>query len=108
MPKAKEKQLRLAKTPEGREAQLVGMAEKEAARRIMNGTASSQLLTHFLKLGTEREKLERERIRQQNRLDEAKILQIESEEKAEKKYQEAVNAMKKYSGYYEEDIDDDY
>lgn len=104
----RERKVRLPNTPEAREAYIVGLAEQEAARRIANGTASSQLLTHYLARGSERDKLERERLKQQNRLDEAKISKIESDERSEELYANAIAAMKRYSGNSSDESDYDY
>lgn len=87
-----------AKTPEGRENQLISLAYDEAERRILNGTASSQLLTHFLKLGTPKEKLEREKLQKENELLTAKTDAINSSQEIKVLYEEAIDAMKRYSG----------
>lgn len=85
-------------TPEERENQLVSLAFDLVEQRIRNGTATSQETTHFLKLGSEREKLERRRIEASVRLDEAKITRMESEAANEELYAEALKAMSAYSG----------
>lgn len=92
-------------TLEGRQNQLIAMAYNEAERRIADGTATSQLLCHFLSLGTEKYKLANEKLRAENRLAEAKTKAIESEETKDALYQNAIAAMKRYSGY--DDGDDD-
>lgn len=85
-------------TPEARENQLVALAIDEAERQIIAGTASSQVLTHFLKLGSPREKLERERLQKENELLEAKREQIASGGLMEELYTNAIEAMKSYRG----------
>lgn len=96
-----------ATTPQGRENQLIALAYDEAEKQIRSGHATSQLLTHFLKLGTEREKLERKRIQVDVSLGEAKVKSIESQENAELRYKEAMIAFKSYAGQGEEEFEDD-
>ena len=87
-----------AKTVDGRENQLIAMAYDHAEEQFRNGTATSQLTTHFLKAGTAREELEREVLRNKNLLLEAQIQEIKSRESLEETYQEAIDAMRVYSG----------
>lgn len=89
---------RPALTPEARENQLIAKAYNEAERQIDEGTASSQVITHFLKLGTQKEKLELERLKQENELLKAKTEAIASGQRQEELYEQALNAMKSYSG----------
>lgn len=89
---------RPATTPEGRENQLVKQAIDLAERQISEGTASSQVLTHFLKLGSTREKLEQERLEHENELTRVKIEAIESQKRVEELYLEALQAMRSYAG----------
>lgn len=87
-----------ARTPEGRESQLISLAIDLAEKQLQEGTASSQVITHFLKLGTERERLEREKLEQENLLISEKINAIKSAEKVEELYANAIAAMKAYGG----------
>lgn len=87
-----------AKTPEGRESQLINLAIDLAEKQLQEGTASSQVITHFLKLGTERERLEREKLEQENLLTKAKITAMESAAHVEELYANAIAAMKSYGG----------
>lgn len=87
-----------AKTPDGRESQLVNYAINLAEKQLREGTASSQVITHFLKLGTEREKLEREKIARENQLLQAKVDSLANADSSEKMYREALKAMARYSG----------
>ena len=100
---------RRATTPEARENQLVASAYDLAERQIQQGTASSQVITHFLKLGTEREKLEREKIRRENELLEARKEALASTGRMEELMEEAINAFRSYSGQssHEEEYFDD-
>ena len=85
-------------TPESRENQLVALAVDRAEQQIRDGTASAQVITHFLKLGSTREILEQERLRHENELLEAKREQIASAARVEELYKTALNAMRTYAG----------
>src|SRR4051794_13001729 len=87
-----------ATTPEGRENQLIAAAFDLAERQILEGTASSQVISHFLKRGSGRETLEEERLRGENDLLRAKIEQMASASNVEKLYADAIDAMRSYSG----------
>ena len=87
-----------ATTPEGRERQLVAAAYELAEEQIRAGTASAQVITHFLKLGTAREKLEQERLRRENTLLEAKVDSIASSAKTAELYEKALAAFTSYKG----------
>lgn len=97
-----------AKTPEAREKQLISHAFDLAEEQILKGTASAQVITHFLKLGSEREKLERLKLSQETRLLSAKVDGIASSAQAEETYKKALDAMRAYSGQdpIEEDFSD--
>ena len=96
-----------ATTPEARENQLSSLAYDLAEEQIRAGHASSQVITHFLKAGSSREKLEQERIAHENELLQVKREQIEAQARVEELYLEALNAMKSYSGNELEPPDDD-
>lgn len=87
-----------ATTPEGRENQLIATAIDLAEEQLMTGTASSQVIVHYLRLGTTRERLEQERIAHENDLLRAKIEDLSSRKRIEELYQEALDAMRAYSG----------
>lgn len=89
---------RPATTLEGRENQVVSKAMDLAERQILEGTASSQVITHFLKLGSTREQLEQERLQHENELTRVKIEAIESQKRVEELYKEALQAMRSYAG----------
>jgi hypothetical protein len=72
----------------------------------MEGTASAQVITHYLKLGTTTAKLEKEKLSRENELLQAKTKALESAERVEELYANALNAMRIYSGQ-ERDITDD-
>ena len=96
-----------AKTQEARENQLIAAAVDLAEKQILEGTASSQVLTHYLKLATERERLEKERMISENQLAVAKIEQMGSTEEIKQLYGEALRAMRAYSGQDDGDYYDD-
>ena len=96
---------RPALTPEARENQLVSLAINLAEQQLRDGTASSQVITHYLKLGSPNARLERERLERENELLRAKAESLESAKREEELYNRVIRAMKKYSGYG--DIEDD-
>jgi hypothetical protein len=98
---------RPATTPEGRENQLISLASDLAERQLAEGTASSQVITHFLKLGSSRERLEQERLQRENLLLSAKVDQMASSRRIEELYETALNAMRQYAGQHVELYDDD-
>lgn len=90
-------------TDEAREQQLVSLAIDLAEKQLREGTASSQVITHYLKLGSSKEKLEREILREQKKLVVAKTSAIESQERIEALYADAIKAFRTYSGQGEEE-----
>lgn len=92
-----------AKTTEGREAQLIAKAVDLAEEQIERGVASAQVITHYLKLGTTRERLEQERLRGENELLKAKVSSLASSERIEKMYEDALKAMRSYQGQEDPD-----
>lgn len=105
------KKIRPATTPEARENQLISLAVDLAEKQLLEGTASSQVITHFLKLGSTKEKIEREILEKQKELIEAKTENLQSAKRIEELYTNALNAMKSYSGQETEDDreeDDEY
>ena len=87
-----------AATPEERENQMISLAFDRAEQQLRDGTASAQVITHFLKLGTVKNEIEIEKLRRENDLLAAKTQAIESQENIEKLYANAIEAMKKYRG----------
>lgn len=107
MPEEK-KPSRRGTTPDGRERQLVALAVDLAEQQMRDGTASAQVITHFLKLGSSREKLEQTRLEYEIEMTKAKTSQIASQESTEKIIQEALTAMTKYQGNPRHDAEEDY
>jgi len=87
-----------AKTPEARENQLIALAIDLAEKQLMEGTASSQVITHYLKLGTTKERIEQEILEKQKDLIVAKTESIQSAKRVEELYINALEAMKSYTG----------
>lgn len=94
-----EDRIRPALTPESRENQLIALSVDLAEKQLREGTASSQVITHFLKLGSTKNQLELEKIRHENALLEAKTQSLQSAKRVEELYENALNAMKDYSGH---------
>jgi hypothetical protein len=89
---------RPALTPEARENQLISLAVDLAERQLLEGTASSQVITHYLKLGSTRERKELEILEKQKDLMDAKTKALQSSQVMEELYSNAINAMRSYSG----------
>lgn len=87
-----------ATTPEGRENQMIALAMDLVEKRLINGSASSQETTHFLKLGSTKERIEKEILEKQKDLIVAKTESIQSAKRIEELYINALNAMRSYSG----------
>ena len=94
---------RPATTPKQREDQLIVMAYQAAEQQIADGSASSQIITHFLKLGSAREELERKKLEAEIVLRRAQADQVESAERQEALYAEAIKAMRTYQGEVQDD-----
>ena len=101
-----QKKMRPALTPESRENQMISLAVDLAEQQLRDGTASSQVITHYLKLGSMREKLERERLEEENKLLKAKTKAIESAEEMKVLYENAIAALRKYGGHGGSNDDD--
>lgn len=86
------------KTVEARENQLINLAVELAEKQLAAGTASAQVITHFLKLASTKEGLEKEKLKKENLLLQAKTEMLQSQAKTEDLYQEAITAFGKYSG----------
>lgn len=98
------RKMRPALTPEARENQMISLAVDLAERQLMEGTASSQVITHYLKLGSSKERLEREKLEKENELLRAKTEALQSTQRDEEYYERIIQAITSYSG--EEDDDD--
>lgn len=109
-PSTRQQPMRPALTPEARENQLISLAIDLVEQRLRDGTASSQETTHFLKLASNKAKLEKERAELENELIRAKTQALRDQADMKTLYTEAIAAMRRYSGHgdssYDEDEDD--
>jgi len=96
-----------AKTVEARENQLISLAVDLAEEQLSKGTASAQVITHYLRLGTTRERLEKEKLTKENQLLTARTEALQSTKKIEELYANALEAMRSYSGSDKKDDDQD-
>lgn len=106
--KNSEKKVRPALTPEAEEAQMIALATNLVKQRLINGTASSQETTHFLRLGSTKAKLEKKILEQEVELKAAKTESIKASQRSEELYREAIKAFRSYSGQEDQDDDGDY
>ena len=88
-----------AADPVSRERQLTSLAVDLAEKQLMEGTASSQVITHYLKLGSTKERLEKEKLEEENKLLRARTEALQSAKRVEELYSDAIAAMRKYSGH---------
>ena len=97
------KKIRPALTPAARENQMISLAVDLAEKQLQEGTASSQVITHYLKLGSMRERLEREKLAEENKLLRARTKSIEEAADMKDLYEKAIKAMQRYSGNGDDD-----
>lgn len=103
------KKMRPATSPEARENQLISLATDLAEQQLRDGTASSQVITHYLKLGSTKERIEKEILMENKKLISAKTEALQSAKRSEELFAEAIAAMRRYSGKGgEEDVTDEY
>ena len=98
--------MRPALTPEGRENQLISLAVDLVEQRLRDGTASAQETTHFLKLASQKSKIELERAKLENELIKAKTQSINDQADMKVLYKNAIEAMRRYSGNGRSDKDE--
>lgn len=99
------RKIRPAISIESRENQLISMAIDLAEKQFLEGTASSQVITHFLKLGTTKAQLEKAKLEYDTMLVKAKTDSIQSQQRQEELFEHAIKAMKEYSGHGGSDED---
>ena len=92
------RKMRPAIDPEVRELQMISLAVDLAEKQLMDGTASSQVITHYLKLGSSKERIEKEILEKQKELITAKTEALKSQKRVEELYAEALKAMRIYNG----------
>ena len=89
---------RPALSPEARENQMIALAMDLAEQQLRDGTASSQLITEFVKRGSTKARLEKEILAEQKELMAAKTAALQSQKRVEELYAEALKAMRNYNG----------
>lgn len=92
-----------ATTPEARENQLISLSYDVAEKQMEDGTASAMVITHFLKLGTARARLEEEKLKQENTLLAARTEALANSTQVEELYSKALKAMSDYQGIVSEE-----
>lgn len=97
-----------ATTPEARENQMISLAVDLAEKQLREGTASSQVITQYLKLGSSRERLEQERLTRENEVLAAKAEMMASQKRVEELYKSALDAMRSYAGQDPQDLDEPF
>lgn len=107
-PKRLEKKSAPPLTPEARENMLISLAMDRAEEQLRDGTASAQVIVHYLRLGTQKDRLEREQLSKKNELLNAKTEAIKSAKDTERLYAEAMKAFRSYSMDSDEDDTEDY
>lgn len=85
-------------TPEARENQMISLAVDLAEKQLRDGSASAQVISHYLKLGTSREQLEQQKLSRENKLLDAKVEAYASSQRIEELYSEALASMRSYAG----------
>lgn len=94
--------------PTSRENQMINYAVNLAEKQLREGTASSQVITHYLKLGTQKEKMELEKMELEKQLLQAKTEALQANKRADETYVEVLKALQIYSGKAKrEDFDEE-
>lgn len=92
-------------TPEGRENQLINLAINAVEKKLLDGTASSQILNTLLQAGLTKYRLENEKLKSDLKVAEAKIQQISSQSTSQELFEKALRAFSEYSG---QNVEDEY
>lgn len=103
-----ERKLRPALNPDARENQLISLAVDLAEKQLKEGSASAQVITHYLKLATQKEKIEQQILEKQKALIEAKTESLQSAKRIEELYKNALDAMRNYSGHGSDEEEYEY
>lgn len=103
LPKTSQRRAPPALTPEARENQLISRAYDLVEQRLIDGSATSQETTFFLKAGSQHARMEMEKLRHENELLRAKTEAIESSKQNEELYMQVIDALQRYGGGDEED-----
>lgn len=94
-------------TQRARENHMISLAEKLAEQQLRDGTASAQVITHYLKLGSTKEKLEKQKLEEENKLLRARTENLQTSKHIEELYSEAIRSMREYSGLEADGYDED-
>ena len=95
----KQRKRRPATTPENRENQLISLSYDLVEQRLLDGTASPSETVHFLRLGSTKERIEKEILERQKELITAKTESLQSSKRSEEFYERVIEAMKLYGGF---------
>ena len=96
-------QLHKTMSPESRENMMISLAMDNAEEQLRSGNASSQVIVHFLKLGSQRERQEKEKLEEEVKLLRAKTKVLETADQTSQLYEEAIKAFKSYNGVEDDD-----
>ena len=99
---------RPALSPEARDNQLISLTIDLVEQQLRDGTASPTIVAHYLKLGSSKERLERERLERENELLRAKVETLRSSQRSDEMYEKALKAMRSYSGFISDEEENDY
>lgn len=102
-----QRQMKPAMTPEARENQLISLATDLAEKQLREGTASSQVIVHYLKLATKKEQLEQEMLARKTEHLTAQTESLQAAKRIEDLYENALKAMKEYGGGGPQEYDDE-
>lgn len=100
--------MRPAMDPDIREQQMMSLAVDAAEQQLRDGTASSQVICHYLKMSSRRERLERERLEEENKLLRAKTEALQQNGRTEEMVRKAIESFKRYSGHGDETDEENY
>lgn len=100
--------LRPPLTPDAKEQQMISLAMDLVEKRLRDGSASSQETTHFLKLATPKAQLEQRRLEAETEMIIAKKESLQSQQRSEEMFREAIEAFRRYSGQNDQDEPDEY
>lgn len=98
---------RVDRSSEARETRLISLAIDQAERQLEEGTAPPSVLAYYLKLGSSREKLERDKLEAENKLLRAKAVAVEKSANMEELYAKVVDAIRSYSPTPDQDDDEE-
>lgn len=102
-----QRQMKPAMTPEARENQLISLATDLAEKQLREGTASSQVIVHYLKLATKKEQLEQEMLARKTEHLTAQTESLQAAKRIEDLYENALKAMKEYGGGGPQEYDEE-